>query len=267
MNEQHTYILGKCLYQLTSTDLELLKLLSKLLPKYNSPTVNLPVTSINLDGPLSIRGLNATLWANEDPSVALISILDRALADHAGLLWIDASAVLSTKGQLVLISGPSHSGKTTLTLTMSLAHGWKIVSEDIVLIDLETNQIIPFARPLSLRQDTRDKIKQATGIDPGPLTFDSWTFNNDNYCLETKPAAFDLSIDLDVTASDSTIQLERKEVPAAAFIRRIITHSNVLRLTNGTDKLVTCFESGACQILTAGTLKERVAAMLQLTGC
>lgn len=270
MTSDHIYILGSHLYHLQSQDNRLLSLLNKLLPQYDANEQNLLIRkqpeTINLDGPLTIRGLDQNIFAEEEPSAALIYLLDRALADHAGYLWLDASALLTPAGKLVLISGPSHSGKTTLTLAMALAHNWKILAEDIVLIDSQTGLLAPFARPLSLRPDTAAKIKAATGLDPGTFPIDGWLTAKDWYCLKPMPARFNIAIDLAVTDKDSTASLRMVDVESGEFVRSLITHSNALRYDDGINKLANTLDGAHLCLLSGGTPAQRIENLLKL-GC
>lgn len=269
VNSENIYILGSRVYQLQSRNKDLLNLLQKLLPRYdgNDQPLIEQAERIDLDGPLAIRGLDEHLFAEEDPTIALVYLLDRALAEHAGYLWIDASALLTPHGKLVLVSGPSHSGKTTLTLAAALAHNWKILAEDIVLIDLETGMLAPFARPLSLRADTAEKIKSATGMDPGCFILDGWLTAKEWYSLKAVPAKFDIAIDLAVTQKDSTTSLNITSATTGEFMRNLITHSNALRYDQGVNKLSQAFESASLYFLSEGTPAERIKMLMQLSGC
>ncbi|MBX9770910.1 MAG: hypothetical protein K2X29_06045 [Candidatus Obscuribacterales bacterium] len=270
MNKENIYILGSRFYRLQSRNEDLLNLLHKLLPRYDAHEQDQPIKdpeTIDLDGPLAIRGLDEHLFAEEDPTIALVYLLDRALAEHAGYLWIDASALLTPQGKLVLISGPSHSGKTTLTLAAALAHNWKILAEDIVLIDLETGMLAPFARPLSLRPDTAEKIRNATGMDPGCFILDGWLTAQEWYSLKPVPAKFDIGIDLAVTQKDSTTSLNTATASSGEFIRNLITHSNALRYDEGVNRLSQAFKSAGLYLLSEGTPSERIETLMRLSGC
>lgn len=267
----HVYILGSHLYHLRSKDDKLLELLNKLLPKFDSDEhahnfIDKDIETIDLDGPIPIRGLDEALFAKGDPEIALIGLLDRCLADHSGYLWIDASALLTPQGSLVLISGPSHSGKTTLTLSMALAHKWKILAEDIVLIDLKTRFLAPFARPLSLRSDTASKIQKATGLDVGSFVLAGWLTNSQWYSLKPVPANFDLAIDLSVTDKDATTSLKINNVENGEFLRSLITHSNALRYDNGVQVLSDAFANATLNMLSGGSPTDRINHLLKL-GC
>jgi len=263
----HLYVLGSKTYNLKSENPQLLQMLDKLLPKFDKKSSKDGEPEIiDLDGPLTIRGLDETLWAKDNPALALSSILDRVLLDHSGYLWIDASALVMPNGQLALISGPSHSGKTTLSFSLALAHGWKILAEDIVLIDIESRRIAPFARPLSLRPDTKGKIKTATGHQIEDLHFNGWTFNQSLCCLEPKPAKFALAITLSVTDANSNSALEMTELTPAEYVRRLLTHSNAVRLEKGVD-ILTDSAQGTCYLLAGGVLPDRLETVLRLSGC
>lgn len=265
--KDHIYSLGSRLYKLHSTDKTLLDLLDKLLPKYDPLSQSVDAESVNLDDPLQIRGLTQTVTAAENPSNALAYVIDRALADHGGFLWIDASAMLTPKGELVLIAGPSHSGKTSLSLCLALAHNWKIVAEDIVLIDRQTQVLTPFARPLTLRPDTAKKIQAAVGINPETFSHCGWTASASWYNLQSRQAKFDFCLDLAVTDHKSTAGLRTQVATSGELIRSLISHSNALRYENGVSTLSHCLETSKCCFLNQGTLPDRIKYVLSLTGC
>lgn len=268
MMEDHIYTLGHRTYKLHSQDPQLLDLLNRLLPKTDElPPTTDKLETIDLDKPLSIPGLDQTIFAKDDPAAALLTVINRALADHSGYLWIDASALITPQEKLVLVSGPSHSGKTTLTLAMCLAHNWKVLAEDIVLINIKNGLIAPFARPLSLRSDTAAKIAEATGKNPGTFHLDGWLSDKNWYFRKTMPSSFDLAIDLSVTNKDSQEELNLQPIESNEFLRQLITHSNTLRHRDGIDRLTKSFAQTTCYLMSKGQPRERIEALLKLSGC
>ena len=76
-------------------------------------------------------------------------IIDRALSDTEPLVVLHAAVV--TKGDsCVVLAGPSGAGKTTLALAL-LEEGWSYLSDDAAPFDPASGRVIPFPKPLNLR--------------------------------------------------------------------------------------------------------------------
>jgi hypothetical protein len=86
-----------------------------------------------------------------------------------GLNWVVASyihqyliihaAVLEKQGHVLILCGEPGAGKSTLCAALA-TRGWRLFSDEMAIIDLQTNQIIPFVRPISLKNKAIDLIKQ-----------------------------------------------------------------------------------------------------------
>jgi hypothetical protein len=74
---------------------------------------------------------------------------DKAVEDATGVLPIHAASLEDEAGGLLLVGG-SGAGKTTLTLALAAA-GWRLGSDDVAAIDLETRLVRPFPKPLGIR--------------------------------------------------------------------------------------------------------------------
>jgi HprK-related kinase A len=69
------------------------------------------------------------------------------------------AAVIEKAGYAVIMPAPSGSGKSTLTAAL-IQEGWRLLSDELTLIDLETKNVIPFPRPVSLKNQSIVVIKQ-----------------------------------------------------------------------------------------------------------
>lgn len=74
-----------------------------------------------------------------------------SLVFHAG--------VAEKGGRAVVIPGMSGLGKSTLAAGLALT-GWRYFSDEFALIDLDTRESIPFPRPISLKNESIDVIRQ-----------------------------------------------------------------------------------------------------------
>lgn len=75
------------------------------------------------------------------------------LAAQPGLLALHAAS-LSINGEGVLLSGASHSGKTTTSLHLAV-RGHTLLGDEVAAIRLENNVIVPLRRAVNLRRGPR----------------------------------------------------------------------------------------------------------------
>jgi HprK-related kinase A len=69
------------------------------------------------------------------------------------------AAVVEKNGRGLIMPGPSGSGKSTLCTSL-VAHGWRLLSDELTLIDLSTGKIAPFPKPISLKNASISFIEQ-----------------------------------------------------------------------------------------------------------
>lgn len=68
------------------------------------------------------------------------------------------SAVAERGGKAVLIPGASGQGKTTLSASLML-RGWRLFSDEFGLFDMESGKLVPYPRPLSIKNESIDVLK------------------------------------------------------------------------------------------------------------
>ncbi len=99
-------------------------------------------------------------------------------ANHAfaslewGMNWCIASytyhfltlhaAVLERNGYAVVMPGEPGAGKSTLTAALSLS-GWRLLTDETALIDLDRGLLWPLARPINLKNQSIDIIQAFSG--------------------------------------------------------------------------------------------------------
>ncbi|MCW8832340.1 MAG: HprK-related kinase A [Colwellia sp.] len=81
------------------------------------------------------------------------------IAQHAHHHLLLHSAVLEKNGKSVILPAQSGSGKSTLCALLAL-NGWRLLSDEMALIDLKSNQLHALARPISLKNESINIIQQ-----------------------------------------------------------------------------------------------------------
>lgn len=69
------------------------------------------------------------------------------------------AAVLERGGRAVILPAPPGSGKSTLTAALSGKGGWRLLSDELTLIDVENGMIVPNPRPISLKNASIDVVR------------------------------------------------------------------------------------------------------------
>jgi len=69
------------------------------------------------------------------------------------------AAVLERDGRAIIIPGTSGAGKSTLTAALAVS-GWRLFSDELALIRLDDGLLYPLARPIALKNDSIDIIRQ-----------------------------------------------------------------------------------------------------------
>ncbi|MBK1682294.1 HprK-related kinase A [Rhodoferax fermentans] len=83
------------------------------------------------------------------------------------------SAVLERGGRAVILPAPPGSGKSTLCAALML-HGWRLLSDEMALLDPNTGLIQPAPRPVSLKNESIGIIrKRAPQAVFGPVAHDT----------------------------------------------------------------------------------------------
>lgn len=74
-------------------------------------------------------------------------------------------ASIKYKEKTFVFLGESGGGKTTLTAYLVSRSDFEYVAEDILIIDYDNNNILPFTRPLHLREDSIKILEKEYGLD------------------------------------------------------------------------------------------------------
>lgn len=69
------------------------------------------------------------------------------------------AAVLERNGRALLLPAPSGSGKSTLCAGLAFS-GWRLLSDELALFDPATGEIVPLARPISLKNASIEALRR-----------------------------------------------------------------------------------------------------------
>ncbi|HEY9868316.1 MAG TPA: hypothetical protein V6D08_04060 [Candidatus Obscuribacterales bacterium] len=196
-----------------------------------------------------------------DPVAIVDHIFALALEQQQPCLWLDAAALTTSDDRLVLLAGASGAGKTTLALSLAMVYGWKVLSEDITLVDTSTRRIIPLARPFRLRPDSQARITEATNKKPAPLVLGRWFFDRALFSQEQRILAVSVAVLLRPAGEGTAVGLTIRDLPAAECLRSILPISNAVRMPAGIEILQDGLKEARCFELSGGSLKERREAV------
>ena len=88
--------------------------------------------------------------------------------------WVTLhAAVLERGGRAVILPAPPGSGKSTLCAAL-MFHGWRLLSDELTLIEPESGLVMPSPRPVSLKNASIDVIRvRVPDCTIGPVAYDT----------------------------------------------------------------------------------------------
>ncbi len=247
-SEKPIYRLGKVFFQIRNCKTEYEELLDRLLPRASA-------SSLARDP--NIQEINTGC------SFGVRELINHVLHKHRKCIWADAACLVAPSGAKFLLTGRSSAGKSTTTLAMALAHGWKTVAEDITLFDRSTGEILSFPTPFSLKAGTADLLEKTIGKRPSPIIDDEWVPMQSLSMDDNVKGPADFAIHL---IREDAGPITREEISPSDYLRYIMPNSNVLRMPDGIEQFLSNVREGGCFVIRNGSLSERMDALLQLAG-
>ena len=85
--------------------------------------------------------------------------LNWTIAENANFFMVIHAAAVERDGRAAIFPAPSGAGKSTLCAAL-ITHGWRLMSDELALIALEDGMISALARPVSLKNEAIDAIRE-----------------------------------------------------------------------------------------------------------
>jgi hypothetical protein len=86
--------------------------------------------------------------------------LNWCVSAHCHQYLVIHAAVIARGGLAVVLPAPSGSGKSTLCAGLVYGGGWRLLSDELALVDPASGEVTPLARPVSLKNASIDVIRR-----------------------------------------------------------------------------------------------------------
>jgi HprK-related kinase A len=99
--------------------------------------------------------------------------LNWCVSAHCHQYLIFHSAVVERSGRALILPAPPGTGKSTLCAGL-VNRGWRLMSDELTLIDMASCSVVPLPRPVSLKNASIEVIRAfAPGVAIGPTVHDT----------------------------------------------------------------------------------------------
>lgn len=96
--------------------------------------------------------------------------LNWCIYSHAHRYFIIHAAAVERHGRTVILPAPPGSGKSTLCAAL-VHRGWRLLTDELTLIDPNSGLALPLARPISLKDESLEVIRRfAPAVVVGPMS-------------------------------------------------------------------------------------------------
>ena len=162
---------GPFTFRITSPLPDIARSLAKLYGEFHlseDPFADFHVRIDSLKGPRRLYHPQAQFWVDDSPpfkplpkdqAFAMLEWgMNWCIASHAHFYLMLHAAVLERNGHALIMPGDPGAGKSTLTAALML-DGWRLLSDEIALIDRDDGLLYGLARPVSLKNASIDIIR------------------------------------------------------------------------------------------------------------
>lgn len=242
-SSENRYKIGRIVFRLVNCDEELQSVASALFPRPPEDANDDPTVEIDARDEADFRQL-----------------LNKVLKLHDDCYWFDAACVTSPNGRKFFLAGQSGAGKSTTSLALALGFGWRVASEDLVLIDPKRKLVLSLFSPFSLKAGTKQRLEEAIGCAPDTLIKGEYAPIAQNAAAPEIALPFDYAIFLRNTGEPIKVE----PTTAMNFVRWTLPFSNLLRTADGIDIFLELLGGTRCYDLHGGSVKDRLDAIIKL---
>lgn len=86
-----------------------------------------------------------------------------------GLLVMHAAVVADAQGRAIMMPGFPGAGKSTLCASLVLTQGWRLLSDELTLLDTASGTVMAHPRPIALKNRSIDVVRGFAGAHLGPV--------------------------------------------------------------------------------------------------
>jgi len=181
------------------------------------------------------------------------------------------AAVLERGGRAVLLPAPPGSGKSTLCAGLTFGGGWRLLSDEMALIEPATGHVVALPRPISLKNESIDALREFTSTAMfGDVVHEA--VGDRVACV--RPSAEDV-LRADERAIPAWVVLPRFVPDTGAQLQPLSRARAFMALVDnafnynvhgraGFDSLANVVDRSECHTLTYSSLQEAVAAFDQM---
>ena len=199
--------------------------------------------------------------------------LNWCMATQCHQYLIIHAAVLERRGRALVMPAPPGSGKSTLCAAL-VARGWRLLSDELALIDVASGEVVPMPRPISLKNDSIDVVGRFwTDAAMSPVVHETLKGS----VVHVQPPAASVALS-EETALPGWIVLPRYRAGVAARLAALSKGSTLMQLVEsafnysmhgrrGFNVLADFIDASACfEFSYGGDLAEAVLTFETLAG-
>ena len=101
-------------------------------------------------------------------------VVNEILKLNSDCLWLRAAFLIAPNGKTVLLAAPPSVGKTSLSLALAFKSGWKIIADDVVLIEPVSKHVLSVRLPFSIKAGSADLLGATFATMAGDLLYEEW---------------------------------------------------------------------------------------------